>query len=55
MFSPKMLQNCHFYYKYQIFEKKHFWTHGTVGSCSKLVREGVEKISENSTMWIARY
>jgi len=31
-------------------EKKHFWTHVTIGSCCALVREDVQKNSEISTM-----
>jgi len=44
MFLLKMLQNYHFKYKYQILEKKHFWAHVTIESCSMLDLEDIEKI-----------
>jgi len=50
MFLQKTPENCHFYYKYQIFEKYHFWTHVIVGSYSMVDSEDVEKISEFFTM-----
>ncbi len=45
MFSPKMLQNCHFQYKYKILEKKAktFLTYRTIRFYSKLAQEDVKK------------
>jgi len=54
-YSPKIFENCHFEHKHQILEKNYFWTHVTIGSCSTLFWKDLGKISEFSTVSIARY
>jgi len=48
MFSPKMLENCHFEPQVPNFGRKKLWIHVTIGSCSTLVWKDVEKIQKNS-------
>jgi len=51
MFSPKMLQNCHFSTSTKLYKKKQLWTHKTIEFYSMLVWKDMEKNSEIFKKW----